>query len=307
MSKLPNFLIIGAAKSGTTSLFYYLKRHPYIFFPSIKELNFFSYDPGDLTALVRPGIGPGDRYATEWTGSLTKYQLHFLNHKPPQLAGEASVSYLYSPLTPQNLGKLIPDVKLIVMLRNPVERAWSHYLHMVRDGREELSFDEALKAERERIDKGWEFSWHYCNMGFYGQQLSLFLERFPRDSLKVVMFDDFKANPLRTTNEVLEFLGLPADYPLETKGSHNKSGLVRSKLLARLLNRPTAARLWVKRMVPQSLGHAAMERLRQMNLQSGKAEMPTELRIKLQACYLDDINYVEELIGRDLSAWRMQE
>ena len=105
----PDFLIIGAARSGTTSLFYYLSQHPDLFLPNEKELNYFSYEPAEPINLVGPGTGPGDNYSTCWTTSQCEYLKHFRKRRFGQLCGEASVSYLYSPITAERLAELCPN------------------------------------------------------------------------------------------------------------------------------------------------------------------------------------------------------
>lgn len=299
---LPSFLIIGAAKSGTTSLFYYLKQHPQIFFPHTKELNYFSLEPSDSASPTRPGRGPGDEYATEWTYTREAYLSHFRGVRKDQVAGEASVSYLYGPHSAANIQRCNPEMKLIAVLRNPVDRAWSQYLHMVRDGREGLSFERALEEEPTRIARGWEFAWHYRNVGRYGEQLRRFYEHFPKSQLRVYRFEDLQRDPQALLHDVLDFLSLPV-IPFNTEVQHNQSGEVKSRFMARLMNRPTRLRTALRKALPGGLAHAVMDTVRRANLKAGKPLVPEAVREELGTSYADDIRLAQKLTGLALEGW----
>ena len=306
-NKLPDFIIIGAARSGTTSLFYYLEQHPKIYFPKVKELNFFCNNRTRKDPLMGYGTGPGDRHATFWTESLEDYRSYFKKCSAGQLAGEASVSYLYSPSASSEIASLLPEIKLIVILRHPADRAWSHYLQLVRDGRETLSFSDALEAEKDRLKKGWEFAWHYRNMGLYAEQLSRFYGLFPKENIRVYLFEDLKQNPLGVTCSIFNFFGLNMRNDIRIDVSHNVSGKLKSKLLARLINRPSVLRSAVKYIVPRRLGHHVMEYIRGKNLKTGKLQMPSDIRHQLDEFYAEDIKQTAQLIGRDLSYWLLRD
>lgn len=302
-SKLPDFLIIGAAKSGTTSLFYYLREHPSIFLPAAKELNFFSYDPAQDELLLGPGQGPGDRDATVWTPSLPEYQEWFSTRGARQIAGEASVSYLYSPISASRIKSFMPEAKLIAVLRDPVERAWSNYCHMVRDGREQLSFMEALRQEEKRIEERWEFSWHYKRLGLYGEQLARFFRAFPSENIRIFLFKDLIRDTGSVVHDILSFLGVDTTYDLEVETVHNSSGAVRSELLARFVNRPNVFTRMMRKVIPLSVGHRVMEMLRRINLEDTKPKIPSKARAYLADYYVEDVKVTGQLLERDLSHW----
>jgi Sulfotransferase domain len=209
---LPNVLVIGAQKAGTTALYAYLRWHPAVLGPSWKEVSFF------------------DRH---YARGEAWYRGHFPNRLRLRLAqrrsgvttlavAEASPSYLFHPLAAERVAALLPDVRLIAILRDPVERAFSHYNHEVALGREPLSFEEAISRERERTsgevermlaDPGY-FShawWNhtYLARGRYAEQLEWWLSAFSRDQLLVVASEDLSERPGETYAEVLRFLGLP--------------------------------------------------------------------------------------------------
>jgi Sulfotransferase domain len=208
---LPSVLIIGAQKSGTTSLFNYLVRHPDVL-PSLrKEVHYFdfNYDRG-----------------------LKWYRAHFpYTHQLRRgtLTLDASPYYQVHPLVPQRAAELLPGVKLVALLRNPVDRALSHYQHEVRGGRETLSFAEAIEKEPERLageekrlredPSYYSYNHHrysYMQRGLYVEQLRRWVEHFPRSQLLVLQAESLFRAPAEVTGEVYRFLGL-APHKLELK------------------------------------------------------------------------------------------
>jgi hypothetical protein len=202
---LPDFLILGAQKAGTTALYAYLRHHPEITGPSWKEVSFFDRHYARGEAWYR-GNFPN------------KLRVH-------GLVGEASPSYVFHPLGPERVRGLVPEAKLIALVRNPVDRAFSHYQHEVALGREELSFEDALAAEDERL-RGEEermrsdpayFShawWNYTYRarGRYAAQLERWLKVFPQEQLLVLPSEDLGGDPDGTYARVLEFLGAPPHH-----------------------------------------------------------------------------------------------
>lgn len=208
---LPDFLIIGAQKCGTTSLCSHLFSHPQVLPSRRKEIHFFD--------------------APEFGHGLGWYKAHFASERAARarsrqlgreaLTGEASPYYLAYPHAPRRVVEALPDVKLIVMLRNPVDRALSHYNHQVRLNREPLSFEEAVEAEPERLGgelermltdetyyshRYWAYS--YLARGRYAEQLQRWLQRFPRDRLLAISSEQFFESPHSEYQRVLDFLGL---------------------------------------------------------------------------------------------------
>jgi len=198
---LPDFLVLGAQKAGTTALYEYLRRHPQISGPSWKEVSFF------------------DRH---WARGESWYRGNFPNvaRTRGKHVGEASPSYVFHPLAPQRVQEVVPEARLIVLVRNPVDRALSQYNHEVALGREPLSFEEALDAEEERLrgeqermaadpryfSREW-WSHTYKARGRYAEQLERWLAVFPREQLLVLPSDDLGSDPARAHAQVLEFLG----------------------------------------------------------------------------------------------------
>lgn len=196
---LPGFLVIGAQKGGTTALYAYLRWHPAITGPSWKEVSFF------------------DRH---WWRGEAWYRGQFPLRTGESLLGEASPSYLFHPLAPERARLLVPDVKLIALLRNPVDRAYSQYQHEVALGREPLSFEDALAAEEGRTrgeverlvadPRAFSRAWWdhtYAARGRYAEQLERWLAVFPHEQLLVVATEELGERPAETYASILAFLG----------------------------------------------------------------------------------------------------
>jgi hypothetical protein len=207
---LPDFLIIGAQKAGTTALYAYLREHPAIAGPPWKEVSFFDRQFWRGAAWYR-GNFPNRLYLRG---------VRARNGVEP-VVGEASPSYLFHPLAPERAAALLPGARLIALVRNPVDRALSHYHHEVALGREPLPFEQALEREDERMEgelerladpryfshAWWNFT--YLSRGRYAEQLERWLEFFPRERLLVLPSEDLLERPRETYGEVLEFLGAP--------------------------------------------------------------------------------------------------
>lgn len=201
---LPNFIIVGAQRSGTTSLYNYLCQHPQVMRGFRKEVKYFGCN-------YPQGIN--------WYRSHFPYQRKM---SPGDITGEASPYYLFHPLAAQRIFETLPDVRLIVLLRNPIDRAYSHYYLNIRRGREELSFEEAIKAEPKRLAgeeeriKADEYhpmythkTFSYLSRGIYARQLKRWFRFFSREQILVIKSEDLYGNFQSTYKKVMGFLTLP--------------------------------------------------------------------------------------------------
>jgi len=296
---LPNFLIIGAAKSGTTALYLYLKQHPDIFMTTPKELRYFSYNgpyPKDLH----------EDYIHRGVTTFKEYEQHFEEVTDEKAIGEASPMYLYVPGTAEKIKETLPDVKLMAILRNPIERAYSAYTHALRDWKEDAgSFRVALEKEPERILAGWGLLWHYTQAGFYYQQLKRYYEVFDSGQIKVILHDDLVSNPRGLLREIFEFLEVDPSFEPDISARPNISGFPKNKkfhaFMYRLFMRPNPFKWLGRRIFSQTLRRKVMVKLREENLE--RREMSEEVRNKLRTIFREDINRLEQLVGRDLSHW----
>ena len=294
---LPDFLIVGAAKAGTTSLYHYVRRHPEIYMSPVKEPRYFALagHPLDFT-----GPGDGRLFATTAT-TLEDYRRLFAGRRNETVAGEASVLYLPDAGAAAAIAEAIPGARIVAVLRNPAERAYSGYLYHARDGREPLSFEEALAAEDDRRAAGWFTAWQYRGQGFYHRHLSRYYERFPTEQIRVFLYEDLDRDPHGFLRELFRFLGVDDAFQPDVSVRWNPSGRPRSRRFQRVLTGHHPVKEAVKRVIPPEWGHRVIDRIQVANLE--RPPLSPETRADLVAGYEDDIRRLEQLIGRDLSGW----
>jgi Sulfotransferase family len=293
---LPNFLILGAQKSGTTALFYALSKHPQVFTSPVKEPRYFA----DEAKALADAAGPGDG-ETRMTASLQEYEALFAGADSEIARGEASPAYLYDPEAPAKIAELIPDAKLVAILRNPVERAYSNFLYLVREGREPLhDFGAALGEEEKRRASGWSTAWCYKDKGFYGAQLERYLEHFGREQLHCVLYEDYNADPQTTVTAVYRFLGVDDSFTQDLSIRLNVSGLPKSKGLQAVSRRSRRLKWLLDPLVPDRLRRSL---LNAQNKNLERPPLPAEVRAALIEDYRSDIERVRELTGLDVSGW----
>lgn len=295
----PNFLIIGAARSGTTALFQYLEQHPQIFVPALKEPHFLAFAPH------RPSFrGPFDEHVINQRSvvDLEEYERLFAGAGEALAVGESSVSSLYYPeASIPNIRRYLPHARMLCILRNPVDRAYSAYMYMVATTRETVQdFRTAWDLEPERIRQNYHHIWHYRQMGLYARQLQPFLESFGRQQLKVVLYDDFTADPFRVVRECYEFVGVNPGFVPTRAPRPLRSGQPRHAWLQRFVGRPSTWKQALRRILPGRLTVRLRDALGG-NLK--QAPLRPELRSHLRDYYRSDILKLQELLQRDLSAW----
>lgn len=284
--RYPDFFLVGAAKSGTTSLFRYLAQHPSIFVPWKKEPHYFA-DP----ALHRGG---GYR-------SLDAYLGLYRDCPPDVLAGDGSTSYLPSLGAASRIREVRPDAKILALLRNPVDRAYSHYWHQRVEFTEDLDFEEAIEDEARRIEQGLPYGFLYLRTGMYHEQLKRFFDAFG-DRVRVHLHEDLQTDPEAVCRDVFTFLEVDPDHPLDTSRIYHRSGPVRSRLLGRLLARPLPGRRKLIRRWPGWM-RSFRTRISQKNV-TAPPPMDPETRARLTEVFRPEIERLEELLNRDLSGWR---
>lgn len=292
---LPKFLIIGAAKSGTTSLYYYLKQHPEIFMPEWKEPHYFIADPDFSLHRVK---------------SKKLYERLFAkaNHKA---VGEASTGYLENKESPRliknTLGQI--KIKILIILRDPVFMAYSLYHHNLRKHGETLStFESALSAEDKRRQSiefrkkcyGYHALYYYYHFGLYYEQVKRYLETFGEENVKIFLYDDLKQDPIGITQEAYRFLGVDNGFVPEIK-IHNPAGGILSiprfwsdyGLFIKTLQFVFSKNILKK--LPHLLRNIERKPPGPINPQTEQA---------LRKRFFSDVCNLELLIKRDLSAWK---
>ncbi|MEJ6749572.1 MAG: sulfotransferase [Flavobacteriales bacterium] len=218
VEKKPNFIIIGAMKSATTSLYTYIKQHPHIFMTKVKEPMFFNNFQQENNYNI---LGSKSKKST----TLEEYLAMFKDAKNEKAIGEASPAYIYNENAPYLIKEHLPDVKIIAILRQPTDRAYSNFLHTKRADRENVnSFEQAIKIEKERISDNWSPLYHYIQKGFYSVQLKRYYNLFPKENIKVYLFEDLVKNPKVTLKDIFKFLNVDENIEIDSSKKSNVSG-----------------------------------------------------------------------------------
>lgn len=289
--KLPQFLCVGGAKCGTTSLYEYLKQHPEIYLSDQKELHYFSYP--ELSNLSQ---GPGMKHVLNGLiQTEASYRRQFSGAHSSQHCGDISPSYLIYPEAIPRIKALLGKPRIIIMLRDPVDRVFSQYMHLKRAAREPLDFEAALQAEDERVAACWGDMWHYKRSGFYYEAVKAYIDAFGRESVLIILSDEMRNDVDHTLKRVFDFLSVAATDAIDTTEEFNRSGLPKFKYLARLLDASFVATL-AKKILPRKLG--AMLKRRVQSINTGHKEvLNPRMKLLLRDVFHDDITKLEGLIG----------
>lgn len=302
MNRLPNFLVIGAAKSGTTALYHYLAQHPEVFLCPIKETNFFALKNKELSF-----NGPGDdkgihrRTITQ----IDDYYNQFISVRNEKAIGEICPSYLYFADAPHNIKVHIPKAKIIAILREPVARAFSAWVHLTRDGREYLSFEEALADEPRRIRERWAEIWHYKEESKYYNQLKRYYDSFPNENIKVVLYEDFKKSPMKVYAEICSFIGVDSSFSPNMSAKHNTGGIPKSKIIWNLMMKQNIWKTLFNNLMSVKIRKKIKEKIEARNVNK-KPQLDTYRKKELSVQFLDEINKIEQLIEQDLTVWKLK-
>ncbi|MBS3738592.1 MAG: sulfotransferase [Psychroflexus sp.] len=298
--KRPNFVIVGFPKCGTTSLHYYLDNHPEIFMPKQKELHYFT-----AKILTSQNKGPGDNIVNQFhINSFQAYKQHFKKaQKKHKAIGDASPSYINYPETiPDIKEKLGADIKIIIVLRDPIRRAFSNYLHLVRENREKLSFFEALKAEEQRMKMGYSDFWYYKWNSLYAKKIEIFKKAF--DEVYVMTNENLKQNPLESIQNLYKFLGVDATYkPQNLSKQYNPGGLYKQNLVTKLIFRQSGFRRFLKRYMPITPQMKSMKQGILKQFEKPKPEIDKQSEDFLVEYFKDDVKLLKSLIGLNIESW----
>jgi hypothetical protein len=274
--RLPDFVVAGAVKGGTTSLFYYLQPHPQVWMPANKELHFFSNNFNRGEDWLRAQFAPaGDT----------------------QVVGEMTPEYLDHPDVAERMASVIPDAKLVLTLRHPVERAYSHYQMQKAKFSASESFAEMVELELTRGPKAIpEPHRPYLRGGRYHEHLQRLLAHYPRDSLLVLLMDDLEDEPAGAYRQLCSHIAVASEPLPDNLGRrYNRTMPVRSKLL-----RKAMVRFNVEKRLPGSIG----QYLDYFNRDKGEYEpLDPTMRQRLLDYFRDDTTALARWLGRDLSHW----
>lgn len=297
----PNMFLIGAPKSGTTSLYEYLYGHPDVFLARIKEPMYFAPDMRRLTA---------ERYVHPQDEG--RYLALFDDARDEKWRGEASTRYMKSLVAPRLIRELQPDSRIIAMFRDPVEVL--HGLHNERvsnraedilDFREALAADEDRRAGRRLPPGGTEAASVYRNVVQFGSHMARWIDAFGRERVHVVLLDDLSAEPERTFRAVLEFLEVDADYRPASFAVHRQSHRRRGGVVGAALRYGRARRLAgvLPRLIGENRAHRLINNFRMSRLfhaPNPRGRLPDDVRDQLRAELEPEVSLLSSIVGRDL-------
>lgn len=288
----PNFVLIGAAKAGTTSLHRWLGQHPDVFVPRQKELHYFA-----APWLRENCSGPGDaRTLQDIPPDWDAYLAHYAAADGRRAVGDMSPSYFAWWPSRDAIRQRLGRPNIVLLLRDPVEKAYSQYMHLVRDGRETLSFADALAAEPERTARGFGALWRYVASVRYAEPTERFIEAFGADRVRVLFFEELVRDPAGTLRDILGFLGVDPDVPIDTSEVRNRSGAPKSRALAAMLNNP-ALRRAARSLLPGGLVARLGRRATAMNT-GAKPALDERSRAQIRERVKDDVVRLTSLLGR---------
>jgi len=289
---LPDFIVVGAAKAGTTALYWYLADHPQVFMSRVKETNYFAYGLDEGGHLLY-----GDPELHHFPiRTIDAYERSFEGAGDARAVGEASPIYLECPQSAGRIRDTIPDARIICGLRDPVDRAYSDYLMYLRSRGRRLDPARELtpSAAWARPDS------HWMQISMYHEALRRYFDVFPPDRIFVFLFDDLKADQAGLVRDIYRFLGADDGFVPDFGTPHNVGGMPASMLLERVFTNDPLRRA-VDPWIPKRAADWA-RRTRTRNLRRSP-RLPSELARELRERFREDIAKTAELIGRDLSLW----
>jgi hypothetical protein len=311
---LPNFFLVGTGKAGTTSLHRYLQQHPQIYMSPVKEPSYFASEirPENLTQPLQRHLRLQSLKLAEclkdgkpvsafgWLPSeWDEYLRLFANVKDEQAVGEASAIYLWSETAARNIHARVPDAKVIMILRDPAERAFSQYLHQVSVGFTRSSFREHIEKCERLADRRISILYPFLEIGLYYQQVKRFLDVFPQKQIRIYWYEQDWHEPRRLLSDIFKFLEVDASFQPDLS---RKALERRAPRLTNLHYCLKQLRLWypLRSLVPASL----IPTLRRLAFRRGAdLSMRPEDRSYLINYYREDIRQLGALLGHDLSAW----
>ena len=289
---LPNFMCLGAAKSGTTTLYDILRQHPDVYIPSFKEPHFF-----DIPENYKNGI--------KW------YEKNYFKSANTKVVADFTPSYFFDKEAPKRIFESLGGkVKFVVILRNPVDRAYSHYLHSKRDDHEDLGFNEALINERSRLKKyeknGDYLSYlrqSYVSQSLYSDMLERYLEYFSLDNFLFIHFEDeFIKQREQTIENILNFLEIE-NVSLKTDLKSNPASKEKSKTLKRIMKKRGWWRILLKKMIPSlKIRQIIKNRIQRANISTFTPEKLSVIQRKMMydTYFKEDIIAIEDIIDRKM-------
>ena len=288
MNKRLDFMCVGVQKGATSTLHDILVQHPNLGLPNFKETHFFSDDK-------------------KYEKGLQYYFKNNFKKSDATFMGEIDPEYCYFPKTAIRIHKAFPNCKIIFILRNPVDRAYSQYLMTKRIGRETLGFIEAVYSENQRLNNYFsQLHYSYISRGFYTKQITRYYNLFGKENVGVFLFEDIIKNPSKIVKEISQFIGLP-DYDYDYEIKSNVASEAKSTIIRDFIFKPNKLKKYVGKILPtKKIKDRIMYKLYNANLKDAKKEpLNIELKSKIyKEFYISEIDKLEALLGRDLSSWK---
>jgi len=291
-----DFFVVGAARSGTTSIYNYLSVHPQVFLPKVKECNFFS-DVESMDYEAYEPLDPDKQYHMKIIKSQEVYDSLFKNVSEDLLKGDVSPSYLWDKKTAKKIYEYNPKAKIIISLRNPIERAFSHYLMHFNTGYEKQKpFESAISAKKIEIWGGGNL---YLEMGLYYEQVKTYIEYFGKENVKIIIYEDWILDIKNSINEVYNFLDIESFNDVELNTKHNETVVLKNGTVMNFLRKKK-----IKKVLNKILPEEFREKFKKSFFNDNNAEkecLQPETYERLVNYYQSDIVKLEKLLDVTLS------
>ena len=302
--RLPDFILIGAPKAGTTALHAALARHPQLFLSQVKEPKYYLCGDSPPPAYR----GPGDAHSNrEWIWQRQRYLDLFAGAGEDRLAGESTPFYLYHRDARRRIAADLPEAKLIAVLRDPVDRAYSNWMHLWADGLEPCAdVVEACAREAKRIDDGWAPFWHYRGLGMYGRQLADLFEHVPLEQVLVLRYRDLVDDAHGALDRVARFLGIREGVVTEIPRGNSRPFVhqsVRTRVLGPVVRAGASAGQFLRPEVWRAASRPIVGQLHQRG-NPARPRLTEEQSEELRGPFLEDIELLESVTGQSFEDWR---
>ena len=282
-ARIPDFFVVGAQKAGTTSLYEYLRQHPQIYMSPIKEPSYFAPEQ-----CAGGPVFTWDSYLRLFAGAGTERAL-----------GEATATYLWSAAAPLGIAARIPEARIVMILRSPIDRAFSQYLHMLTEGVTRRSFRAQIAVSLRQPETRFSHTWPFLELGLYHQQVARYLRQFPRANIHICYYEEFALSPLRVMSELYAFLGVDPAYTPDVTHRHNEPRVPRAAAAVYVLRRCgmwRALRALTPPRLRSALRSAAVRSRDSLTIDPAAHEF-------LAAYYRHDVEQLSFLLDRDLTHW----
>jgi hypothetical protein len=309
--KKPNFFIVGAAKAGTTSLYSYLDKHPDVFMSPIKEPHYFSKDIR-CSNFTQEGCRNAcfdikeyllsdklENKHISFIDNIEDYLQLFREVKNEDFLGEVSTGYLYSKVAAKEIYDFNPDAKIIIVLRNPVQRTYSHWKMNVASGVENIDIPvvQAIKKDYNSINKGYCQSHLYIELGQYSHQIKRYTDIFPKNNIKILFFDDLKNDADAFMSDIYKFLNI-AQIDIGTSEKENVSVMIKFQILKNINNK-----FGIPELIPKKMKIFLKKLFTTTIFQKLTAEDKSSIYFNY---FKKDVEQIEDLLNLNLSSWKYE-